>query len=120
MKELIAKYQRAVLDLHNEIQRERLKNNKDALIHLKGKVTAYYKIIEDLEQYEASRNKLFVVGESDPNPANWNIWSEYSLVIAKNEQEAKKIGDDVICAEIPLDNPMILVKQNEPNWGEDL
>lgn len=67
--------------------------------------------------------KLFVVGESSPDPENWSIWSEYSLVIAKGEDEARRLAEkdgETPVAEIPLTAPLYILTQSEPNWGEDL
>jgi hypothetical protein len=64
--------------------------------------------------------KLFVCGESSPNPEDWSAWSEYSIVIAKDEKEACEISGDMFATEIALEKPMLLVKMPEPNLGEDI
>jgi hypothetical protein len=64
--------------------------------------------------------KLYVVGESTPDPEKWSMWSEYALVIASSEEEARKLaGKDAVVQEIPMDKPLFLVGMTAPNWGED-
>ena len=65
--------------------------------------------------------KLFVVGEDMPNPDKWSMWSEPTLVIAENEEQALKVASQSgpVC-EIPMDKPLYLMKQTEPAWGDDL
>lgn len=66
--------------------------------------------------------RLFVVGESSPDPDKWSIWSEWSLVIAEDADGARKIAEEPnsdVC-EIPMDKPLRLVTMTEPNWGENI
>ena len=65
--------------------------------------------------------KLWVVGENSPNPEEWSIWSEYSLVVAGTaEQACELVGRRAPATEIPLVKAQVLVKMSEPDWGEDL
>lgn len=64
--------------------------------------------------------KLFVTGETLPDPAKWSIWSEWSLVIANDLDDAMKITGDATGCEIPMDKPLHLVQMPEPNWGDDI
>ena len=68
--------------------------------------------------------KLFVVGESSPDPEKWSIWSEWSLVIAADEDQAKEMagagGASQDVCEIPMDKPLYIVKMSEPNHGDDI
>ena len=73
--------------------------------------------------------KLWVVGEDTPDPKKWSIWSEYVLVIAADEAEARRIAEcdptesvykmESVC-EIPMDKPLCLVRMAEPSWGDDI
>ena len=67
--------------------------------------------------------KLYVVGETTADPKEWSMWSEYALVIAANETDARRIaerGDDASLAEIPMDKPLFLIGMTEPNHGDDI
>ena len=66
--------------------------------------------------------KLYVVGEDDPDPETWSIWSEYALVIARDKEEALKLLGELASEvhEVKLDSPKVLVVQPEPNWGSDI
>lgn len=66
--------------------------------------------------------KLFVVGESSPDPEKWSIWSEWALVVAESEDAARKMDgrDEKAVTEVPMDKPLYLVKMPEPAWGDDL
>jgi hypothetical protein len=74
-----------------------------------------------------ARMKLYVVGESTPEPAKWSIWSEWSLVLAGSPEDALRVAGDAkgyttnreVC-EIPMDKPMHLVTMPEPSWGDDI
>lgn len=65
--------------------------------------------------------KLFVVGESSPDPGEWSIWDEYVLVIAADEAEAIKLSErgerECVC-EIPMDKPLYLVGMRAPGWDD--
>ncbi len=67
--------------------------------------------------------KLFVIGNSSPNPKDWSEWNEVVFIIAENEKQAQKIAEDnysPIC-EIPMDKAMVLYKAPSPElwYGED-
>lgn len=65
--------------------------------------------------------KLYVCGETSPDPEKWSIWSEYALVLAASPEEAAKLSERTPVTEIPLDKPLYLVGMTEPtNWGDDL
>ena len=67
--------------------------------------------------------KLFVVGESSPDPDEWNRWSEYCLVIAETPERALELTekyDSHEIAEIPLDKEILLHCEPEHPWGDDL
>ena len=64
--------------------------------------------------------KLFVVGETSPDPEKWSIWSEYALVLAESSAEAEKMTNNSPATEIPLDKPLYLVQITEPSWGDDV
>lgn len=65
--------------------------------------------------------KLFVAGETSPNPDDWSIWSEWSLIIAETAEEASKLdGLNRSCVEVTMQKAMVLVTMPEPNWGSDL
>lgn len=66
--------------------------------------------------------KLWVVGESDPDPSTWSIWNEYAIVLAPNAEAAIEMvgpGYDK-AAEIDTTKPVVLAVMPEPAWGEDL
>jgi len=67
--------------------------------------------------------KLFVVGECSPDPNTWSIWTEYSLVIAESEDQARELANGYkvqpVC-EIPLNKAVLLCRNYEPDWGDDL
>ena len=67
--------------------------------------------------------KLWVVGEGTPDPKEWSIWSEYSLVVAATKEEARRIAErnpmEPVC-EVPMDKPLCLVRMAEPQWGDDI
>ena len=63
--------------------------------------------------------KLYVVGETSPNPQDWSIWSELSIVIAESAEEATRLAGSVPATEIPMGIPQVLVTMPEPNWGDD-
>ncbi len=66
---------------------------------------------------------LWVVGESSSNPEEWSQWSEYSLVIARDEKEALYLAGyraDGPCRRVPMTGPLHLVTMQEPNLGPDL
>lgn len=67
-------------------------------------------------------SKLFVVGETSPNPKDWSIWSEYVLVLANSPNEALRLSDrqGEKVTEIPMDKSVVLVSMSEPDWGRDL
>ena len=61
-------------------------------------------------------NKLFVVGESSPDPKAWSSeLSEYALVIAPTRRQACLVAhvpvDAPVC-EIPLDKPLFLLRMS--------
>ncbi len=67
--------------------------------------------------------KLYVVRESTPDPDKWSMWSEWSLVIAADETQARQLTDEgphTPACEIPLSKAMHLVTMSEPNHGEDI
>lgn len=67
--------------------------------------------------------KLYVVGETSPNPDDWSIWSEWTLVIAPNPERAKELSENPRSepvTEIPLDRECVLCSMEEPSMGEDL
>ena len=65
--------------------------------------------------------KLWVVGENSPNPEEWSMWSEFSLVVAETAKQACELdGRRCSAVEIPLDKARVLLKMSEPDWGEDL
>ena len=58
--------------------------------------------------------KLFVVGESSPNPDDWGSgWKERSkaIVIARDEQEASALAGDIggSVTEIPMTSPICVL-----------
>jgi hypothetical protein len=65
--------------------------------------------------------KLYAVGTTYPNPSDWSGWDEIAIVIADSPQQAMELGGDSLCIEIPLDHPVVLMKEHEPTgWGRDL
>src|SRR5205823_14164937 len=54
--------------------------------------------------------KLFVIGESSPDSAEWGDTNSLALVIAHNAEEALRMFDSVSgpATEIPFDKPMKL------------
>lgn len=66
--------------------------------------------------------KLWVVGESNPEPEEWSIWSEASIVIANTKEEAIELDgrDYENACEIIMDRPQLLIRMPEPAWGSDL
>lgn len=64
--------------------------------------------------------KLWVVGETSPNPEEWGIWSEFAIVVAETAEQACELGDGTPATEIPIDKAQRLVKMPEPAWGDDL
>lgn len=67
--------------------------------------------------------KLFVVREDSPDPDKWSGWSEWSIVVAEDEADARAVvGEDPttpVC-EIPMNRRLHLVTMSEPRMGEDL
>ena len=67
--------------------------------------------------------KIWVVGESSPDPETWSRWSEFSIVVAATKEEAKALADahqtDAV-TEIPMDRPLRLCSMPEPAWGRDV
>ena len=57
--------------------------------------------------------RLFVVGESTPDPRKWSSQTEYALVIAANTRQACVIAhvseNEPVC-EIPLSQPLFLMR----------
>ena len=67
--------------------------------------------------------KLYVVGEETSDPENWSVWSEYALVIATDEADARRLagqGDAICVTEILMDRSIHLVSMHEPNHGNDI
>lgn len=64
--------------------------------------------------------KLYVVGESTPDPGTWSIWSEPSIVVASDIEEARQLGGSGEACEIPMDKAQVLMSMPEPAWGEDV
>lgn len=66
--------------------------------------------------------KLYVVGESSPDPDKWSCWHEPALVIANGEDHAFSllgVEKGPIC-EVPLDKGVVLMQMPEPSMGRDL
>lgn len=65
---------------------------------------------------------LFVVGESNPNPAEWSRWSEWALVVARTAEEARTIADRPVepCCPVSMTKASHLVTIPEPRMGDDL
>lgn len=60
-------------------------------------------------------HKLFVVGESSPDPRVWSRQTEYALVIAPTRRQAclvAHVPDDEPVCEIPLDRPLFLLRKS--------
>lgn len=65
--------------------------------------------------------KLFVVGETSPDPKDWSIWSEFQIVIAGSPEQALEMtGRTGDVTEVPMNRPLIVAAMTEPNWGDDL
>jgi hypothetical protein len=61
--------------------------------------------------------KLFVVGESSPNPDDWDSgWGSprKAIVIAHDETEAAKLADEISgpITEIPMTSPVVLMHES--------
>jgi hypothetical protein len=56
--------------------------------------------------------KLFVVGESSPNPKDWVKESEFELILAPDAETALRMSShppgNPVC-EVPMDRPLHLV-----------
>lgn len=69
--------------------------------------------------------KLFAIGTKNPNPSEWSIWDEVSVLIAEDKDKAlllareNNIYSNEIC-EIDANKAQILFIGTEPNFGEDL
>ena len=72
--------------------------------------------------------KLYVVNAQSGNPEEWDIFSEYSIVLASNKEEAVKLCgielfDNIYYEnyvhEVPTHKPVVLF-QKLIDWGEDL
>ncbi len=64
--------------------------------------------------------KLFVAGTDSPNPEEWTIWDEVSLLLAENKEQAKTITDKRPIVEVNMDKAALLCSFSEPALGEDL
>ena len=67
--------------------------------------------------------KLFVCGEKTADPEKWSKWSEVALVIAETPEKALEMTAEFgysVATEIPMDKPLFICKQSEPNHGEDI
>ena len=65
--------------------------------------------------------KLYVVGSTSPDPADWSAWDEVSLVIATTEQEALELDGRTgyLVTEIPLTRSILLLQSPPVDWGKD-
>lgn len=54
--------------------------------------------------------KLYVVGESSPNPLDWGDWGPRTLVLASNENHARELCESVSVhvTEVALTHPAVL------------
>jgi hypothetical protein len=54
--------------------------------------------------------KLFIVGESSPNPDEWNSWGAHAIVVAHDATEAESLAEGCCgpATEIPMDAPVCL------------
>jgi len=59
-----------------------------------------------------SELKLYVVGETSGDPAEWSEWGDRVLVIARSAEEAMELGGINCAAEIPLRTPMIIYRES--------
>lgn len=64
--------------------------------------------------------KLFVAGAMSPNPDDWDIWDEISLVLAENIEQVKEFTDKTPVLEVDMNKPTLLCSMSEPNWRDDL
>ena len=69
-----------------------------------------------------TRRSLWVVGGSSPDPTMWSSWSEWVLVVARDEGEARKVAErpTAPCCRLPLDAPAALYQCPEPRQGADI
>lgn len=58
--------------------------------------------------------------KATPNPDEWSIWSELSIVVAETAEQACEIAGDCPATEIKMDKAQLLVKMPELAWGDDI
>ena len=65
-----------------------------------------------MNENEKKKLRLFVVGESSGDPADWSEWPHRALVIAENVEEALTIMGDLaipgVAHEVLMDKPVVL------------
>ena len=67
--------------------------------------------------------KVFVVGESSPNPADWSNWDEYAIWMAESADDVRREGEYEeyeTVTEVKVSTATLLCQIFEPNIGPDL